>query len=683
MKKDGTFISINIKITILVIIFLIGVSLFISYFAYNKSAIFLKDLTYKHVSLHLEIAKRLLKGRFSDIKRDILFLIDNFSFFDLSYNLKLLFENAEDRDQFFKDLRDALFSGRGSKKADISSYLTSFKKLFGFTDKYINTRGYENLILIDVDSGYIYFESKLKNDFGTSLYKGFYRNSPLANVFHHTRKLKEGEIYFSDFSTSSLYGKEPIAYFAAPIYKNGKPKDVCAIAVPLSTLNKVFAETTSENPDLYLYTVGEDNKVRIEAKRGKEIKVPVPKDINIKKRSAEERVIDGTKYLIAYMPIEIFNKRWVIVGEVPESVILLKANGLKSSMLYLLIIFTILGSIFIYLYINWITGAIRRLTQTIDDILNKKVSEDTDIEIKTGDEIEILSHSFNKLFQSERKRVETIKRLVTILDNEIKNLEIIVNEEQEVSSTQASSITELAAAIEQFSKTMESISEVNEQALKEATALKENAMKNRDVQEKVKTGMEDLKKEIENVFNSFNEVARMNEDIKGIADIIDSVAEQIKLIAFNASLEAARAGDAGKGFSVIAAQIRELLESISKQNVEIKNLINKNSKNITNISKSTEKMLYFLETEEANIEEINQFIENVLALIKKNEEFISSISVSQKQQRITIEDFVISIKDSEEKIKEGKELAERIAASITELKNLMIELTELKDAGAL
>ncbi len=683
MKKDRVFISINVKITILVITFLIAISLFISYFAYNKSALFLRDLTYEHVSFHLDIAEKLLKDKISAIERDILLLIDNFSLFDLSYNLKLLFENTEDRDQFFKDLRRALLSGKEPKNSNISSYLLSFKRLLNFTDKYINTRGYENLVLIDVDSGYIYFESKLKDDFGTSLYKDFYRHSSLAEVFHHTRKLKEGEIYFSDFSSSLLYGKEPIAYFAVPIYKNGRPKDVCAIVVPLSTLNKVFKGVVSDNPDFYIYTVGEDNKVRIETDETQKIGVPIPKDIDVKKKILEERVINGAKYLFAYMPVKIFNKRWIIVGEVPESTIILKANSLKRSIFYILIILTILGSLLIYFHISWIIGSIKRLTQTVDDILNKKISGDINIEIKTGDEIEILSHSFNKLLHSERERAETIKKLISILDKEIKNLEIIANKEQDVSAMQASSITELAAAIEQFSKTMESISKVNEQALREVASLKENAMKNRDVQERVRTGMEDLKKEIENVFSSFSEVARMNEGIKGIADIIDNVAEQIKLIAFNASLEAARAGDAGRGFSVIAVQIRELLENITKQNIEIKNLINKNSKNITKISQSTEKMLYFLETEEANIEEINQFIEKVLTLIEKNEEFISSISISQKQQKISIDNFIISIKESKEKIKEGEELATRIAASIAELKKLMSELSELKDAGVL
>jgi len=226
---------------------------------------------------------------------------------------------------------------------------------------------------------------------------------------------------------------------------------------------------------------------------------------------------------------------------------------------------------------------------------------------------------------------------------------------------------------------MEQITEINKKALKKSKELKESALKNRDTQEKVIEGMTNLKREMEETFILFSNIIKLNEDIRGIADIIDNITDQIKIIAFNASLEAAHAGEKGKGFSVIAEQIRELLGHIAKQNVSIKKLVDENSENITKISKSSEKLAYFLDHEEENIQKVNEFINNVFELLEKNEEFVKSISFSQNEQKIAIEEFVTSIKESKGKIQKAKELAEAISESVSVLKEMVDELNKAKN----
>jgi methyl-accepting chemotaxis protein len=344
-----------------------------------------------------------------------------------------------------------------------------------------------------------------------------------------------------------------------------------------------------------------------------------------------------------------------------------------------MIIFVVIFLIIIYLYVDLIVKPISLLTEKVAKIINKELPLDTDMTVKTNDEIELLSKSFDKFIHILKKDIDIINKLTNILKNESENLDKIVAKEKDIVNTQASSITQLASAIEEFSKTMEKITEVNKKALGESKELKETAIKNRSAQERVREGMVNLKNEMEETFILFSNIIQLNEDIKGIADIIDNITDQIKIIAFNASLEAAHAGEKGKGFSVIAEQIRELLGHIAKQNVNIKNLVDENSINITKISKSSEKLAYFLDNEEENIRTINQFIDSVFELLEKNEEFIRSISFSQNEQRIAIEEFVTSIKESKEKTQEAKKLAESISESVSVLKEMVNELNQVKN----
>ncbi len=684
-----TRLSIRTKIILSIVVALIILSLFISYFSCREAELSLKHLTWHHLLVLLSSISGWISDEFSSMKEDVILFSASPSILNLSYNIKALFENAEDQDAFFKDIRAAVLKKKSSGNGILyTNYLLFSKDLKMMTKHYLDVKKkYKNIILIDIKSGYIFFEDTPLEDFGTSLYKDKYRTTPLARVFNKARKLRNGEVLFGEFAENPIYGNELVAFLATPIYKDKKPDSVCVFVVGGSTLKSILQHVTEARREFEVFIlintysgiigVGPKGLLSQDAIDKRLVNTVFSGKGGI--LMEEDANSSREKYVKVYEPLNVFGHRWAVIGQIPSSVVFESAGKLRGTIFYISFITILIFTLLIYLQLNRIIKPIGVLTDTIVKITNKQLPLDTNIEIKTGDEIEILSKSFNKLIQILREQIGTLSKFIEILRGEAENLEVVVDKEKDIVGTQASSITELASTIEEFSKTMESITEINQRALDEFKALKESAMKNYDAQEKVIDGMKDLKDEMRNTFDLFEKIIKMNEDIRGIADIIDSVAEQIKIIAFNASLEAARAGDAGKGFSVIAAQIRELLENISKQNVEIKKLIDENSRNIAKISESSDKISYFLEVEEKNVDTISQFIEDVLKLIKQNEEFISSIFVSQNQQKIAIKEFITSVIESKKKIEEGRKLAKEIGESVAILRELVEELSRVKE----
>ncbi|EKR7967628.1 Cache 3/Cache 2 fusion domain-containing protein, partial [Campylobacter fetus] len=221
------------------------------------------------------------------------------------------------------------------------------------------------------------------------------------------------------------------------------------------------------------------------------------------------------------------------------------------------------------------------------EVLEQKVGSDINVIQKTFDDFKNLDFTSN--IPNARGEVEKIintlgKNITKMLKDNLKqadilqakanNLQDFVIMLNESSKSQASSLGESAAAIEEMSNSMTSI---NERTM---------------------------------------EVIKQSEDIKSIITIIRDIADQTNLLALNAAIEAARAGDHGRGFAVVADEVRKLAERTGKSLGEIEANVNILSQSINDMSQSIKE-----QTETMN--QINQSVANVDELTKQNVDIVN------------------------------------------------------------
>ena len=331
----------------------------------------------------------------------------------------------------------------------------------------------------------------------------------------------------------------------------------------------------------------------------------------------------------------------------------------------LLAIGIISGILLTYFIVRSTTKPISQVANSLKDIAEGEGDLTARLEIKSKDEVGVLSEWFNIFMDKLQNIIKDVAGNAESLGASSCELSDLSGQMSQGADNMSGKASTVASAAEEMSSNMHSVAAAMEQAAtnvnmvasaaEEMTAtvneIARNSEKARSITNKAVSQSRNASEKVDKLGIAANEISKVTE-------VITEISEQTNLLALNATIEAARAGEVGKGFAVVANEIKELARQTADATQEIK-------KKIEGIQGSTDETV-------TEIGHISKIINDV-------NEIVSTIATAVEEQSVTTREIAGNVAQASLGIAEVNENVAQSSAVSGEIAKDIIEVTQLAD----
>jgi methyl-accepting chemotaxis protein len=235
---------------------------------------------------------------------------------------------------------------------------------------------------------------------------------------------------------------------------------------------------------------------------------------------------------------------------------------------------------------RFLTGPVTSFVTTLRDAQNDLTVR---IPVKEKNEFGEIAKLFNTYMANLLVIMKKVADSALDINVHANDISGAVQQQASVTTEQSTAVTEITSTMEELSASSSQIAEYSKSVVDNAKKTCDDLKTGADAVNAVITKMTEISKDNDQSIREIYELGKKSKEITKIMEIINHIADQTKLIAFNAALEASSAGEAGKRFAVVAVEIRKLADNVMESTGEIEAKINEIQEAIERLVITSEK----------------------------------------------------------------------------------------------
>ncbi len=344
------------------------------------------------------------------------------------------------------------------------------------------------------------------------------------------------------------------------------------------------------------------------------------------------------------------------------------------------------GALFVFIVLLWLRYRLLLPVRTLHaDLAGLDLREGVE-KLDRGYEgdVGLLAGSIDRLVDESRRQLQSSVEVVENLEQTVELLSEAVDEIYSISSHQSSGATEQAASVYQASSTSKEIAASAGKIANTAENVSENARQTRQASDSGRDELSaaivqvrDVTTKVEQVAGQIVELGEQSQKITRIIDLIREISEHTNLLALNAGIEAAGAGEEGKRFQVVAQEIRRLANRTLDSSQIVVELIEKIQTATNSTVMVTEETMKSAKQAEKIMEDMNKSFQNILEMVDHTRKASNEISLSTRQQTTACEQMVSTVMEVSEVASDVEKGAKETEESLTKISELSKTLKQL------